>query len=116
MAQMAPEKRDWHAQGMVMVRGTIRALCVLLVTAPALLTAAEPDPLDFSLGELVTQEVITVARKRQDIGNVAAAVHVVSSEDIARMGVTTLPDALRLVPGVHVAATGNNRWAVSVRG
>lgn len=77
---------------------------------------AQTDPLDFSLGELVAQEVITVARKRQEIGDVAAAVHVVSAEDIARMGVTTLPDALRLVPGVQVAAIGNNRWAVSVRG
>ncbi|WP_228720860.1 TonB-dependent receptor plug domain-containing protein [Nitrogeniibacter mangrovi] len=87
---------------------------MVVSAAPAF--AAEPDPLDFSLGELVTQEVITVARKRQEIGDVAAAVHVVSAEDIARMGVTTLPDALRLVPGVQVAAIGNNRWAVSVRG
>ena len=93
-----------------------RALFVLMTALPLLGGAAETDPLDFSLGELVTQEVITVARKRQEIGNVAAAVHVVSAEDIERMGVTTLPDALRLVPGVHVAASSNNRWAVSVRG
>ncbi len=78
---------------------------------------AQPeDPFDFSLGELVSVEVISVARKRQEIGNVPAAVHVVTEEDIARMGVTTLPDALRLVPGVQVAAIGHNRWAVSVRG
>jgi iron complex outermembrane receptor protein len=84
------------------------------MVTPAL--AADFDPLDFSLGELAAQEVITVARKRQEIGDVPAAVFVVSAEDIARMGVTTVPDALRLVPGVQVAAMSNNRWAVSVRG
>ncbi len=96
-----------------MARGAVWLVAMLLTGSVA---AAELDPLDFSLGELVTQEVISVARKRQEIGNVAAAVHVVSAEDIARMGVTTLPDALRLVPGVQVAAMSNNRWAVSVRG
>lgn len=93
-----------------------QAICLVLAVAAVPVVAAELDPLDFSLGELVNQEVISVARKRQEIGNVAAAVHVVSAEDIARMGVTTVPDALRLVPGVQVAAMGNNRWAVSVRG
>ncbi|WP_230969654.1 TonB-dependent receptor plug domain-containing protein [Nitrogeniibacter aestuarii] len=95
-----------------------RALLILLplLAGAHRAAAAELDPLDFSLGELVTQEVITVAKKRQEIGDVAAAVYVVSAEDIARTGVTTLPDALRLVPGVQVAALGNNRWAVSVRG
>lgn len=95
-------------------RSVLTILPIFAGTQAAL--GAELDPLDFSLGELVTQEVITVAKKRQEIGNVAAAVHVVSAEDIARTGVTTLPDALRLVPGVQVAALGNNRWAVSVRG
>ncbi len=90
------------------------SLAAMLLTGPAM--GVELDPLDFSLGELMSQEVITVARKRQEIGDVAAAIHVVSAEDIARMGVTTLPDALRLVPGVQVAAISNNRWAVSVRG
>ena len=85
------------------------------LAGPAAIAQGE-DPFDFSLGELVSVEVISVARKRQEIGNVPAAVHVVTEEDIARMGVTTLPDALRLVPGVQVAAIGNNRWAVSVRG
>ncbi len=95
---------------------TLRPYALTLMMACQATAFAQTDPMDFSLGELVAQEVISVARKRQDIGDVAAAVHVVSSEDIARMGVTTLPDALRLVPGVQVAAIGNNRWAVGVRG
>ncbi len=91
-------------------------LGAVLISPPSAALAQTEDPFDFSLGELMSVEVISVARKRQEIGSVPAAVHVVTEEDIARMGVTTLPDALRLVPGVQVAAIGNNRWAVSVRG
>ena len=95
---------------------TLRPYALIVLLFGQVHALAQTDPIDFSLGELVAQEVISVARKRQEIGDVAAAVHVVSAEDIARMGVTTLPDALRLVPGVQVAAIGNNRWAVGVRG
>ena len=40
----------------------------------------------------------------------------ISAEDIRRSGATNIPEALRLAPGVHVAAIGNNKWAVSIRG
>ncbi|HET9482578.1 MAG TPA: TonB-dependent receptor, partial [Xanthomonadales bacterium] len=46
----------------------------------------------------------------------AAAVHVLSAEDLHRSGARSLPDALRTVPGVHVARIAANQWAVSVRG
>jgi iron complex outermembrane receptor protein len=41
---------------------------------------------------------------------------VITHEDIRRSGMTTLPDLLRLAPGVDVAAVNANNWAVSVRG
>jgi len=41
---------------------------------------------------------------------------VVTSEDIARSGVTSIPDALRMVPGVNVARSDSNSWAISIRG
>ena len=113
-AGLAVEKNEARKRWNPDMTKRLYALTVMLACQAA--AFAQTDPMDFSLGELVAQEVISVARKRQDIGDVAAAVHVVSSEDIARMGVTTLPDALRLVPGVQVAAIGNNRWAVGVRG
>jgi iron complex outermembrane receptor protein len=45
-----------------------------------------------------------------------AAVSVVTSEDIQRLGITTFPDALRLVPGMDVARIDSHSWAVSARG
>lgn len=44
------------------------------------------------------------------------AIYVLTSDIIRRSGYTTLPDLLRLVPGVQVARIQSNQWAVSIRG
>ena len=46
----------------------------------------------------------------------AAAVYVITQEDIRRSGVTTIPESLRLAPGVQVARVDSSHWAVSIRG
>ncbi len=56
------------------------------------------------------------SRHEQKVSEVPAAVFVISQEDIKRSGVTTIPDALRLVPGLHVARIDSNIWAVTSRG
>jgi iron complex outermembrane receptor protein len=60
--------------------------------------------------------VTSASRKAERLHEVAAAVFVISREDIERSGATNIPQALRLAPGVEVASLANNRWAVSVRG
>lgn len=69
-----------------------------------------------SLEELKNVEIISVSKKPEKISQAAAAVFVITSEDIRRSGVTTVPDALRLAPGVQVARINTQGWAVSVRG
>src|SRR5581483_6638891 len=44
------------------------------------------------------------------------AIYIITSEDIRRAAVTTLPDALRLAPGVEVAQIDSNKWPVGIRG
>jgi len=61
-------------------------------------------------------EVTTVSRKAQKLTDTAAAAFVVTAEDIRRSGATSLPEALRMVPGLEVAHIGSSRWAVSARG
>ena len=46
----------------------------------------------------------------------AAAVYVITAEDIRRSGLTSVPELLRLAPGVQVAQINGSKWAVSVRG
>lgn len=71
---------------------------------------------EMSLEELMNIEVTSVSKKPEKRWEAAAALYVITREDIRRSGVTTLADALRLAPGVHVARIDANKWAVSVRG
>jgi iron complex outermembrane receptor protein len=77
---------------------------------------AATDLADLSLEELMNIEVYSVAKKNQKLSDSAAAVYVLSQEDIRRSGVTSVPEALRLVPGVDVAQIDSNKWAISIRG
>ncbi|WP_186301632.1 TonB-dependent receptor plug domain-containing protein [Denitromonas halophila] len=72
--------------------------------------------MDLSLEELADIQVLSVSRKAQRLGDTAAAVTVLARDDIRRSGARSVPEALRLVPGVQVAQFGAGRWAVSVRG
>lgn len=71
---------------------------------------------ELSLEELLTLEVTSVAKKPQAPGEAPAAITVITQEDLRRAGVTTLPEALRLAPGVEVAAIDGTITAVSLRG
>lgn len=74
------------------------------------------DALDLSLEELMSVVVTSASKKSQTLAETAAAVYVISAEDIRRSGASNIPEVLRLAPGVQVSAIGNNKWAVSIRG
>ena len=69
-----------------------------------------------SLEELMQVEVTSPSRKPESLHETAAAVYVVTQDDIHRSGATSLVEALRLAPGVHVARIDANTWAVGIRG
>ena len=71
---------------------------------------------DLSLEELMKLEVTSVARKSQHLADVAAAGYVITHDDIRHSGAHSLPEALRLAPGVDAAHISGDRWAVSIRG
>ncbi|HWD19404.1 MAG TPA: TonB-dependent receptor [Verrucomicrobiae bacterium] len=68
------------------------------------------------LDELINLRVTSVSKKQTLVEDSPAAVTVVTGEDIRRLGITTLPEALRLAPGMDVARISGNQWAVSSRG
>jgi iron complex outermembrane receptor protein len=94
-----------------------RRLLLILASLPwAAPALASDDFLALPLEDLLKIEISSASRKMQQVQGVAAAVFVISRDDIERSGARTIPEALRLAPGVDVARIGNNRWAVSVRG
>jgi iron complex outermembrane receptor protein len=80
------------------------------------LADAESDLTNLPLESLLNINVTSVSKKSQPLTNAAAAVFVISQEDIRRSGVTTIADALRMAPGVQVARIDSNKWAISSRG
>jgi iron complex outermembrane receptor protein len=79
-------------------------------------TAEAADFLDLSPEQLLSAEVVSVSKRAESVAEAPAAVYVVTAEDIARAGITALPDALRMVPGVDVAQGDANSWAINIRG
>lgn len=77
---------------------------------------AEPDFVAMSLEDLGAIKVTSVSKKAEPLNGVAAAVSVITGDDIRRSGALTLPEALRLAPGVQVASANSHQSAVSVRG
>lgn len=71
---------------------------------------------DLSLEELMDTQVYSASKRPEKLSEIPAAAYVLSSEDIARSGVTSIPEALRLVPGVQVARSNSHTWAISIRG
>ena len=71
---------------------------------------------DLSLEQLMEVSVYSASRKNQTLSDVTSAVFVISQEDIRHSGATTIPDLLRMVPGVQVAEVDANSWAISIRG
>ena len=97
----------------------------LMVITGALLTAIHAaeaqselpaDLTELTLEELMDIEVASASKKIQKMSEAAAAIFVITQEDIRRSGVTSIAEALRMAPGLQVARIDANKWAVTSRG
>ncbi|RBW46687.1 hypothetical protein DS885_07000 [Psychromonas sp. B3M02] len=78
--------------------------------------SVDQDLIDFDFDELMQIEVTSVSKKNEKLSEAAAAIYVVTEDEIRRSGATSIPEALFLVPGVDVAKIDSNQWAVTIRG
>lgn len=98
-----------------MTKRIIPMLLSALLAQPA--SAAVDDGLfSMSLEQLMQINVTTASKRPQSYIKTPRAVYVITREDIRRAGVTSIPEALRMAPGVHVAQITSHRWAISIRG
>jgi len=66
--------------------------------------------------QLMNVDITSVSKKDEKLMNAAAAVYVLSNDEIRRSGATSVPEALRMVPGLSVARISGNLWAITSRG
>ena len=74
------------------------------------------DLTGLSLEELVNIKVTSVSRKAQKLSRAPVAIFVITQKDIKRTGVTSIPEALRISPGLNVARVNKSIWSISARG
>jgi iron complex outermembrane recepter protein len=99
----------------ICVRGVASIVSALMcIASPA--GAAETNFTDLSLAELMNEPVTTVSKKTTRLGDATTAITVLTADDIRRNGFTTIPEALRMVPGFDVARIDASHWAISARG
>ena len=75
-----------------------------------------PDVTAMSMEDLMNMQVTSVSKRSQKLADAAAAVFVITQDDIRRSGATSIPEALRMVPGIQVARIDENKWAIASRG
>lgn len=79
----------------------------------------KPKPvalIDLSIEELARLPVTSVSRRPAPLATAAAAIYVITGEDIRRSGATSLPEALRLAPNLQVARVNARNYAIAARG
>jgi len=133
-----PPKDNWprrlHAAGAVVYYGStgIPRTVVLPVLISAFLLAilvsqswggtpqaSQDNPsrlAHMSLEDLGKIEVTTASKEPVQASRTPAAIYVITQEDIRRSGATSIPEVLRLAPGVEVARVDSNTWSLGVRG
>src|SRR4051794_5089659 len=93
------------------------ALLILLSGWPRSIRAQEAKPsapnadlTQVSIENLMEVEVTSVSKRDQKLSRTAAAIFVITQENIVRSGARNIPDLLRMAPGVDVAQINRNTW------
>jgi len=108
-----------HKTGPVIKAGRIFLagfLSVVLAGSAVAQNSRNVDVTAVSLEDLWNMQVTSVSKRTQKVADAAAAIFVLTQEDIRRSGATSIPEALRLVPGLEVARIDQNKWAIGSRG
>jgi len=90
--------------------------CLLILFINNEIKAQEEDSIKNTSNNFLNSDFFSLMKKKENAFDVASSVYVVSSDDIRRSGATSIPEALRLVPGLQVARMDGNKWAISSRG
>lgn len=95
---------------------TVILLLAVFVTITVPCYANDTDLTTMSIEDLMAIQVTSVSKKSQNLSDSAAAIFVITAEDIEQSGATCIPELLRMVPGLNVARIDSNKWAISSRG
>jgi iron complex outermembrane recepter protein len=76
----------------------------------------DPDFTKLDLEGLMNVPIYSVSKAQQTLAQAPAAATVITQDEIRRSGMDSIPELLRLVPGLDVARINASQWAISSRG
>ncbi len=100
----------------VLPRGAVALTLLALSVDMASANALPGDLSSLSLEDLGNVVVSSVAKTPEPLGDAAAAVYVISHDDILRSGATSLPEMLRLAPNLEIFQTSPSNYTITARG
>jgi iron complex outermembrane receptor protein len=100
----------------ILMRGCIALLVAVSLAFSARAQNPPEDLSKLSVEDLMNVEVTSVSKKEQKVSQTAAAIFVITQEDIRGSAANNIPDLLRMVPGVNVAQSSSHIWEISIRG
>jgi outer membrane receptor protein involved in Fe transport len=108
-------QHPFFAKSTLALSSSRRLFCVLALTA---FSSAQDrtDLTQLSPEQLSKIEVTSMSKKEQRLSDTAGAVFVITRQDIRNSAATSIPELLRMVPGLQVAQLNGYQWAVSARG
>ena len=99
-----------------LLSGDVFGQSSLPTSQPAAQLGGQRDLSQIPIEDLMNIQVTSVSKTEQKLSQAAAAIFVITQEDIRRSGAMNIPDLLRMVPGMDVSQISANDWAVSARG
>src|SRR5450631_3022191 len=107
----ADRKATWTLR-----RHYLSLLFAIFVSVPAWPQQKPADLTGRSIEDLMNIEVTSVSKKEEKLSRTAAAIFVITQEDIRRSSATNISDLLRMVPGMDVGQINGSTWAIGSRG
>lgn len=104
------------APGSAPLKGRAASYVACLAAFCGTQAQAAANLFDRSIEELGELRVMSASRRSEPLRTAASAIYVITAEDIRRSGYTSIPEVLRLAPGVEVARDGTHSWTISIRG
>ncbi len=119
-----PAILSFLSAGNIPKRRRLGFLCSLLLLIGTLqvswISVSRADPggrlTQLGLEELGNIKVTSVSKEPEEVRRTPAAIYVITQNDIRRSGATSIPEILRLAPGVEVAQIDSDHWSVAIRG
>ena len=98
-------------------RGVLATLLLSASLVPARAQqVAEADIQQLSIEQLANVEITSVSKAPQSLSTAAAAIYVISHDDVIRSGANSLPEMLRLAPNLEVMQTSPASYEITARG